>query len=318
MVKRIDKEQVRRGMFVEALEGAWQDNPFPYRRFLLEDDESVEILKGSRITGVFINTALGLDVSGRPAPARMKVQAPPSPANDKARQASAKVISETSQRLEALFDDVTLGNAIAIDHVNRLADNLAASIEQSPTILLDMTRLKSKDKATFLHSLAVSALLMHFARSMSFDSEMVRVLGVAGLLHDIGKLIIPKEVLQKPGSLTSEERQVIMQHPVFGFDLLKASDMPAVVLDICRYHHERMDGRGYPDRLTAEKLSVPVRMAAIVDVYEAITSLRPYRTPWSSQRALTWMSEQTGHFDRQLLMRFVLSLDPALTQGMSL
>ncbi|OLP57689.1 hypothetical protein BJF92_08715 [Rhizobium rhizosphaerae] len=314
MIKRIAKDQVCRGMFVEALEGAWQDNPFSARRFLLEDDNAVAALKSSQITGVFINPSLGLDVGGR-TPLRARAA---HPSVNEARHASARVISETTQQLEALFTDVRFGAAIDLDDVAHLADNLGQSIERSPVILIDMTRLKSKDKATYLHSLAVSALLIHFSRAMGFDSETVRIMGIAGLLHDIGKLLIPRQVLQKPGALTQEERQVIMQHPVYGYDLLKQSNMPQIVLDICRHHHERMDGRGYPDHVMAAELGQHVRMSAIVDVYEAITSLRPYRTPWSSQRALTWMAEQSGHFDRQLLMRFILSLDPALTHGVAL
>ena len=303
-------------MFVESLEGAWLDNPFGARRFVLKSETDVDLLKTSKITGIYINPVLGVDTDGsRHGSGAIK---PPdgkaAPVADA--QATVRVIQASVQRLEGQLNGAKSGSAIDIKGMSQIVGDISAQIEDSPAILLDMTRLKSRDKVTFVHSVAVSALLVHFARHLRLEEEQVQLLGVAGLVHDIGKLAIPTEILYKTAALTAEERRIVMQHPAVGYDLLKRqAGMPQVVLDICRHHHERMDGKGYPDRLSGDALSVFVRMSTICDVYEAVTSVRPYKKPWSSSQALNWMLEHSDYFDIPLLWKFILSLDSEQTRG---
>jgi HD-GYP domain-containing protein (c-di-GMP phosphodiesterase class II) len=139
---------------------------------------------------------------------------------------------------------------------------------------------------------------------------------MAGVLHDIGKLTIPMDVLHKQGPLNAAERRLVEQHPERGYALLSTQvNMPHLVLEICRSHHERLDGKGYPDRLVAENLSTEVRMSTICDVFDALTSARPYKKGWSSQQALSWMMARENQFDKALLWHFILSLDPEMTKG---
>jgi HD-GYP domain-containing protein (c-di-GMP phosphodiesterase class II) len=124
------------------------------------------------------------------------------------------------------------------------------------------------------------------------------------MLHDIGKLLIPNEILTKPGKLTDQERLVIRNHPEAGYRLLKTyPDLPPVVLDICRLHHEALDGSGYPLGLKKKDLSTPVRLSTVCDVFEALTSVRPYKRPWTSTEALDWMFARPQFFDRKMVIR---------------
>ncbi|KQS65599.1 hypothetical protein ASG39_10425 [Rhizobium sp. Leaf371] len=321
MVKRIERHEARIGMFIESLEGSWQDNPIGQRRFLLTSDTQVDLIKNSRITGIYINLAKGVDVDGSSRGLASVPSPNPSPRKRslaEERKATAKIVQASVKRLEGAFDRSRSGEPIDIESVSEIVGDISTQIGDSPAILLDITRLKSKDKVTFVHSVAVSALLVHFARHLQFEEPLVRVLGFAGLVHDIGKLAIPTEILNKTAALTAEERDVIMQHPAVGHDILKRQgNLPGVVLDICRHHHERMNGKGYPDGIPAADLSIYVRMSTICDVYEAVTSVRPYKKPWSSAMALSWMLQHGDHFDLQLLWKFILSLDSELTRGVA-
>jgi HD-GYP domain-containing protein (c-di-GMP phosphodiesterase class II) len=142
---------------------------------------------------------------------------------------------------------------------------------------------------------------------LGFDAEATRKAGLAGLLHDVGKAVIPLEVLNKPGKLTNAEFDLVKQHPRAGADILKKScDVDAVALDVCLHHHEKMDGSGYPESVGSEKLSLYARMGAVCDIYDAVTSNRPYKDGWDPAVSLRRMSEWTpDHLDRAVFHAFV-------------
>ena len=224
-------------------------------------------------------------------------------------KAARETIQKSAEQLEDVFSRVQGGAGVALDDIAPVISGLSTSLDDNPAIFLSVTRLKSKDETTFLHSLSVSALMIHFARYLDFDEETVRVLGIGGLLHDVGKLEIPQEILSKEGKLDDEEMKLIRSHPELGHAILqRQAGMPEIVLDVCLNHHERIDGRGYPNMLPGSKLSIYARLAAICDVYDAITSIRPYKQPWSPAEALKWMLGREGHFDTKLLKRFALCL----------
>jgi HD-GYP domain-containing protein (c-di-GMP phosphodiesterase class II) len=126
------------------------------------------------------------------------------------------------------------------------------------------------------------------------------------MLHDLGKALMPQDILNKPGKLTPEEFDIIKQHPRRGYELLlEARDLPAGALDVCLHHHERFDGTGYPDRLAAENISLFARMGAVCDCYDAVTSNRPYKAGWDPAYAIKQMASWEGHFDRPIFQSFV-------------
>lgn len=312
-ITRIDKSQLKIGMFVEAIEGAWQDSSTLGRRFTVRSGKEIDMIRDSNVTGVFINTALGRSIFAEDrtsGPGNIRT------ASKREKLETARKINAQAAEARSLIEDVREGRIVAVEAFTPLVSDVARTMEENPSLYIGMSRLRSRDSATFVHSLAVAALLLHFGRSMHMDDETIQHLCVAGILHDIGKLTIPTEVLQKQGPLTAAERSLMEQHTQRGYDLLSVHlNMPKVVLAICRSHHERLDGKGYPDRLQGDQISVEVRMSTICDVFDALTSTRPYKKGWSSQQALSWMIGHEDHFDKALLWQFILSLDPEMTKG---
>ncbi|MBZ5763072.1 HD-GYP domain-containing protein [Rhizobium sp. VS19-DR104.2] len=312
MLKRIGKDQLRIGMFIEALEGVWQDTPNAGRRFQLNREDLATSLKDSRISGIVINTSKGLDVS--PSSSMQlgtDVLAPPvrtlsTSSTRQARVLTAEKIKRSSALLKDIFNGVSAGSAVTVEMVAPVIEEITSSVDLNPSILISMTRLKTKDQATFLHSLAVAALMIRLARHLKLDAAMVALLGMSGLVHDIGKIGMPIEILTKAGPLTDSEMDLVRRHPSLGHHILsRGKGMPDVVLDVCLHHHERLDGKGYPIGLTVPQLSFYARMAAICDVYDALTSARPYKKPWTSLDAASWMLDTEGAFDRPLLHQFI-------------
>ncbi|EJT04300.1 HD-GYP domain-containing protein [Rhizobium sp. CCGE 510] len=301
MLKRIEARQVRTGMFVEAIEGVWQDPLLSKRRFLLRREMDAVTLRKSGIPGVVINTSRGLDIDGLPG-GNLEIDT----------KAAHETIQKSVQVLENVFGRLQHGDGISVDQVAPVISSVSKSIDQNPTVFLSVTRLKSRDEVTFLHSISVSALMILFSRHLGLDETTVQMLGTAGLLHDVGKLEIPLEVLNKEGRLDEDEIKMIRDHPEKGHAILSRQEgMSEIVLDVCLNHHERIDGKGYPRKLSETQVSFHARLAAICDVYDAVTSVRPYRAPWSASQALKWMLGNEGHFDRRLLKKFALCLSVA-------
>lgn len=298
MLKRIDASEVRIGMFVEAIEGLWQDPLLSKRRFSLRRELDVAKIRKCGTASVVINTSKGLDINGTPA-RDVEIDV----------KAARESIQKSMQVLEGVFERLQNGDKITIDQVEPVISSVSKSMDQNPSVFLSVTRLKSRDEVTFLHSISVSALMILFGRHLALDEATVQMLGTAGLLHDVGKLEIPLEVLNKEGSLTEDEISMIRDHPVKGHEILSRQEgLSEIVLDVCLNHHERLDGKGYPHKLSGTQVSLHARIAAICDVYDALTSVRPYRAPWSASKALKWMLSSEGHFDRRLLKKFALCL----------
>jgi HD-GYP domain-containing protein (c-di-GMP phosphodiesterase class II) len=152
--------------------------------------------------------------------------------------------------------------------------------------------------------------MVALSRKLDLSPDETRQAGLAGLLHDIGKMDIPPEILNKPGRLTDKEFDTVKHHPVAGHRLLLAGKgVDAIALDVCLHHHEKMDGSGYPDRQSGENISFFSRMGAVCDVYDAITSDRVYKAGWQPAEALRKMAEwQKGHFDEAIFQAFVKSV----------
>lgn len=160
------------------------------------------------------------------------------------------------------------------------------------------------------HMIRVSVLMMSLARQIGMPRSAWFDIGLAGLLHDAGKMQVPKVILYKPGPLDADEAAIIRHHPEDGAALLaRSGGFSRQVLDVCRHHHERYDGSGYPDGLSGEQISRAARMAAICDVYDALISARAYKPAWAPSRALAEMHNWRHQFDGPLLDAFVLNLE---------
>jgi HD-GYP domain-containing protein (c-di-GMP phosphodiesterase class II) len=158
-----------------------------------------------------------------------------------------------------------------------------------------LVRLGEKDPSTEGHTRRVATLAVAIGEHLGLAEGRLRQLALGGLLHDVGKLSVPNEILNKPGRLTDEEFDEIRRHPGAGRELLtELGGFPPLVLDLVESHHERLDGRGYPGRVPAGELDLAVRILTVADVYDALTADRVYREAWPAERALALLEEETG------------------------
>jgi len=333
MLKKISVGQLRIGMHVHKLDGKWIDHPFWKTRFMLDSTGDLARLRSSGVAECWIDPGLGLDVAapvddtpvapavlhaagragerfGVPSPAAAAALPSSAPRSMAAELKEAAAICDRGrQAVVAMFGEARMGNTIDADGCLDLVDDIASSILRNPGALVSLARLKTRDDYTYMHSVAVCALMVALGRQIGMSEEQCRAAGQAGLMHDIGKAVMPLEVLNKPGKLTESEFRVIRSHPERGHQLLlEGRGASPEMLDVVLNHHERVDGTGYPGRLPAEKLSQLARMGAICDVYDAITSNRPYKAGWDPAESIARMASWKGQFDSALFAAFVQSL----------
>ncbi|MDA8381971.1 MAG: HD-GYP domain-containing protein [Betaproteobacteria bacterium] len=324
-LKKIKVRDVRLGMFVHELCGSWMDHPFWKTRFRLADPDDLKSLKSCGIAEIWIDTAKGLDVEtstpsvsheagDRGVDAALRQVAKEGRAHAPMRCTlteeldRARVIhAQAKQAVVSMFQEVRMGQALHIDGVVDVVDDIAQSVSRNPSAFLSLAKLKNKDDYTYLHSVAVCAFMMALGKQLGLEGETLRSAGLAGLLHDVGKMAIPDEVLNKPGRLTDAEFDLMKTHPRRGWEILgEAAQANDVALDVCLHHHERVDGTGYPDRQSGDALSLFARMGAVCDVYDALTSDRCYKKGWTPVETIRKMTEwRNGHFDQRVFHAFV-------------
>jgi len=221
-----------------------------------------------------------------------------------------KLHSRTLSYVDQALEDIRLGQAINTKAAKEIVSEVANSITRSPHALLWLTNLKERDEYTSIHCMNVCIMAVSFGRSLGMDKDELELLGLGGLLHDLGKMRVPLEILNKPGKLTFEEFEVMKTHPVEGHRMLvEQGGLPAEVLEVVKHHHERRNGKGYPSQLDGDLISNMTRIVAIVDVYDAITSDRCYHDAISPYEALKNMYEWVNEdFDKDLIENFIKCL----------
>ena len=308
-------------MYLQGMEGAWLSHPFWKTKFVLTDPADLAALKASGTPAVWIDVSKGADVAviepAKASPIMTASKPPAAPAPVPQQRVSmeaeldraAQVLGRAKVAVMALFGEARLGKAIDSQVCLPIVDEVTSSLARNPSAFVSLARLKTRDDYTYMHSVAVCGLMVALGRHMGLSDARVREAGLAGLLHDVGKMQMPLEVLNKPGALTDAEFCVMRTHPERGFDLLKdGPKVPASALDVCLHHHEKIDGSGYPHKLAGEQISLFARMGAVCDVYDAITSTRPYKNAWDPAGSLQRMSQWKGQFDPVIFQAFVKSV----------
>lgn len=327
MLKKIHVEDARLGMYLQEICGSWMEHPFWKKSFKLTDPKDLQTLRSCGVQELWIDTNKGLDVernvvSTTKEEEEQKIQSElKQAASENLKpvkrvsiqqevQRARAILAEGKTAVTSMFGEIRMGNAINVSEVGPLVDEISNSIARNPEAFLNLARLKNVDDYTYLHSVAVSGLMIALGKQLGLDGQDLKDAGIAGLLHDVGKALIPNEVLNKPGKLTDEEFAIIKDHPRKGWEVLKiaegANDM---ALDVCLHHHERVDGTGYPERISGEKLTLFARMGAVCDVYDALTSNRCYKNGWEPVETIRKMAEwRNGHFDEKIFQAFVKTI----------
>lgn len=324
MIKQIRTDQLKPGMFIHDLNCGWLDHPFMSNAFAVRDQATVDKIIDLGIRELYIDTLKGADVwAARPqtevnAELERRLQEMAAKKADKPIVAELKNEAVRARRLHGeankvvrqVLDDVRFGQKIQVDRVEPLVENVVESVFRNQDALLPLVRLKNLDDYTFEHSVSVCALLVAFGRAMKLPKEVIKEIALGGLMLDIGKANLPASILNKPGKLTDDEFARMQSH--VGESLRLLEDVPGislVALQMVGEHHERFDGSGYPNRLSGSAISLYGQMAAIVDVYDAITSDKVYCRGMPPTQALKKLLEWSKHhFDQQLVQTFIRAI----------
>lgn len=334
-IRSIPASSLRTGMFLHKIGGSWLKHPFLRNKFLLTDPEDVRRIIEAGIDEVWIDESRGdplempelvdtdedaresfVDTLAEIPQLRAAADAPresrrtvtgPVPLAVELERARSICLTGKAQ-IQSMFEELRLGNSVRQSDVLPLVEEIASSVWRNPTALISVARLKTHDDYSYLHSVAVSALMLALAKQMGLDEYHTHLAGVGGLMHDLGKAFMPLDVLNKPGKLTDAEFTIMKSHPAAGAQALQDGGAEAGVVDIALHHHEKMNGYGYPHGLKDFEITLLARMGAICDVYDAVTSIRAYKAAWDPAMAMREMARWDGHFDKQVFNAFVKSV----------
>lgn len=319
MKTKVDVHDLRMGMYVTELDRPWLGTPFLFQGFQIESDEQLAQLR-TLCKHVFVlneeaHAPVGIArrppaSTGSTSKARMvsqrvvdvpgdfrnqkiqKTGAPPqrypdlTPVEEEL-QAASEVERSARETLYTILDDARLGHSLDMQRARRVVGQMTESIIRNPDALVWLTHLKKKHEYTALHSLRVCVLALALGRHLGFDPERLNLLGTGALLHDIGKLRVPNEIIDKPETLTREEFDIMKSHVSHGLDILDgAPGIPAAALEVVGRHHERYSGNGYIFGMSGDTIGELGLISAIVDTYDAITSDRSYHQSLSAADAL--------------------------------
>ncbi len=326
MLKRISVSQLTVGLHIKEFCGSWMEHPFIRSSFVLSNAKDLSVILASSIKEVWIDSSKGLDVpvsvpvvSEKQAEIEIdaaleqvvtggRSMAPVSIEREMER--AALICRQSKQAMVSMFEEARMGNSVDVGGARDLVEEISDSVMRNPGALISLARLKTVDDYTYMHSVAVCAMMVVLAKQLGLDEAKTRLAGLAGLMHDLGKAAMPATVLNKPGKLTAAEFEIIKSHPVKGYEMLLMSEsFDADTRDVCLHHHEKVDGSGYPEGLKGDGISLMAKMGAVCDVYDAITSNRPYKIGWDPAESLRKMAEwSTGHFDQKVFQAFVKSM----------
>lgn len=220
---------------------------------------------------------------------------------------SASVRQRVSTGIQYIYNNAD-GDGLA-NATDSIADDLLDAIDSSDAIAIDINELKTSDEYTFKHSVDVATISMILAKQQGMSKKDIHDIGVAGLLHDVGKTKVPLEILNKPGRLDDDEFAIMKQHAVFSYRIVKARNefSEAVCLAVLQ-HHEKTNGAGYPLGATASQITPYARILSVADIYDALVTERPYKKAFSQRDAVEMIMSMTGELDLNAMKSFLESM----------
>lgn len=321
MIKRIEVSQLITGMYISDLDCGWLSHPFVANQFDVSGQEIIDKIRSIGLRNVYIDTEKGLDVGQ--GISREEVQKQVDDQSKKIAKTTkvvkssytvkeelanaGKIFKDAHQIIHNLLIDARLGRQLELERIEPVVEKMTDSIFRNKDALITLCRVKNKDEYTFLHSVSVSVLMMAFARVMGFDKAEIQQIGMGGLLHDVGKMKVSQAVLNKPGKYTEQEFEEMKRHVEYGCDIVRDLEgITPYAYDVIAQHHERVDGSGYPNGLNGDNMSIVGKMSSIVDVYDALTSVRVYKQAWEPSETLRKFIEWSKHhFNEELVHHFI-------------
>lgn len=311
-------------MYIDDLDANWLDHNFITKRFAVNNQKVLQKLLKSGIKHLYIDTKKGKDVAEAPtrevveqrveeevrhvAEAEKPIENQVSVAEELS--TARGIVKEASGLMQNLMDGLRFGKPVEVAAIEDTAGEMVESAFRNKDALISLSRIKDKDHYTYMHSVSVAGLMITFGRSMGFSKEKIHEIAMGGLLHDLGKMKTPDRILNKPGKLTDDEFDVMRSHVIFSRELLEEqTGISQNALDVAAQHHERMDGTGYPLGLKGDEISEVGQMSTIVDVYDALTSVRVYKNAWEPNTVLKKLMEwSSSHFNPTLVHMFIRCL----------
>jgi len=305
---KIDVHALAIGMFVCDLDRPWIESPFLLQGFLLQTPGDIQSVQNV-CDYVYVDPEKGTRKNGtQPIAGKPKRQDYVFNSTFEDAYTSAnKTYQSTHALVKSTMDDIRFGNAIDTSKAKGAIKNCVDAILQNPNTMILLAQIKDKDEYTSQHSLNVCILSIVIGRHLGMSIKELEDLGLCGLLHDMGKIKIPLEILNKEGNLSPDEFEIMKQHSILGRDILiSARNVPPSTVDVAYSHHEKLDGSGYPRGIKAEGITQNTRIVTIADTYDAITSERVYQTARPHLQALNILTKARGsHFDTHLVISFI-------------
>ena len=311
--ERISVDKLELGMFVSELDRPWSETPFIFQGFQISDEDTLAELKQlckQVVIDVQKSSVLTKHASylASPEHTSIKEKALTNPVCfERELNTAEKIFHNSKQSLQSVHQHIQSTSKLEFKVIQDLVQDCIKSINRNESALTWLSQIKSTQNYLTEHALRVLVIAIKFGKALELDEQKLNYLGLSSLLYDIGNLQIPNELLTKAGRLNVEERKIVRQHTVKGYEFLQGhEDVHEEVRLVALQHHERIDGKGYPQGLTSDKISDLSKIIAIVDSYDALTSDRSYKTATSPMNALKRIYETRGlQFDRLLVEQFI-------------
>jgi HD-GYP domain-containing protein (c-di-GMP phosphodiesterase class II) len=309
--RQVEVGQLQFGMYVAELDRPWTDTPFMFQGFVLRTEQQLAALK-KFCKHVFVDPEKAQRVDPRPPAAQFTIRGNtkyPEKASVEAEfrpamNAYGKSVASVAELLEPLSRP---GGVLEAKAVKETVSHLADSVVRNPDALLLVSKLREKSASAHARAVQVSVYMLVFARYLELAREELELLGLLGLLQDVGKTRLPASVMEKPSALSDDEAAIARSHVEHSFEILRGTPgLPERLPALAMLHHERQDGSGYPRGLKGEQIGLYGSIAAITDTFDALTAPRPYAEALSPSSALSYLYKERGAgYHAELVEQFI-------------
>ena len=317
MKKQAAISQLRFGVYIHELDRPWTETPFMFQGFVLSNDKQLETLK-QYCKHVFIDTEKGADVAPDPFGGGAKLGSVLDTVKEKViYQEKTQVRQElpaarqahlgTAAVMKDVFGSIQAGKALDAPRVRDAVTNMADSVVRNPDAMLLLAKMKEKSDQTLDRAMGVSIYMITFGRFLHLPRPQLDLLGMLGLLQDVGKLKLPAELLNKTGPLSAAEQEACKSHVMHSVAILdQTTGLPVELSNLAALHHERVDGSGYPQGLKGGQIGLMGGIAGLIDCFDALTGPRPYGEAMSPSNALNMLYGLRGtQFDGPLVEQLI-------------